>query len=273
VTYIATAPASIVAMLNDPDLGKFDVSSLRLVLTGGASAALETIREFRARMKGHLVELYGMLETGFHTYTRLSDDPEKVSGTIGRVTRAMELRLIDEAGTDVAHGEIGEIAARGPSVHLGYHNNPGANAQAFTPDGWFRSGDLGRYVDSAGNIQLTGRSKEIINRGGKKFFPREVEEILYTHPKIMHAAVIGVPDARLGERNCLCVVPKPGQGAELSEITGFLKDQVADYKLPEMVEIFEDLPMTGTGKIRRHVLRELVLERRSARAGAADGAR
>jgi non-ribosomal peptide synthetase component E (peptide arylation enzyme) len=267
VTYIATAPASIVAMLNDPDLAKFDVSSLRVVITGGASAAIETIRDFRARMKGHLVELYGMLETGFHTYTRLSDDPEKVSGTIGRVTNAMELRLIDESGNDVAPGEIGEVAARGPSVHLGYHNNPAANAQAFTADGWFRSGDLGRYVDSAGNIQLTGRSKEIINRGGKKFFPREVEEILYTHPKIMHAAVIGIPDARLGERNCLCVVPKPGQGVALPEVTSFLKGQVADYKLPEMVEIFEDLPMTGTGKIRRHILRDLVLERRSVRVG------
>src|SRR5262249_37900453 len=180
VTFIATAPASIVAMLNDPELEKFDVSSLRVVITGGASAAIETIREFRKRMKGHLIELYGMLETGFHTYTRLTDNPEKVSGTIGRLVETMELRLIDERGNDVPHGQIGEIAARGPSVHLGYHNNPRANEQAFTEDGWFRTGDLGRFVDEAGNIELTGRSKEIINRGGKKFFPREVEEILYT---------------------------------------------------------------------------------------------
>jgi non-ribosomal peptide synthetase component E (peptide arylation enzyme) len=267
VTFIATAPASIVAMLNDPELEQFDVASLRLIITGGASAAIETIREFRKRMKGHLIELYGMLETGFHTYTRLSDDPEKVSGTIGRLVETMELRLIDERGNDVSHGEIGEIAARGPSVHLGYHNNPHANEQAFTPDGWFRTGDLGRYVDDAGNIQLTGRSKEIINRGGKKFFPREVEEILYTHPKIMHAALVGVPDKRLGERNCLCVVPKPGQSLELAELVGFLKNDVADYKLPEMLEIFEELPLTGTGKIRRHVLREQVLERMLPRHG------
>jgi non-ribosomal peptide synthetase component E (peptide arylation enzyme) len=207
-----------------------------------------------------------MLETGFHTYTRLSDDPEKVSGTIGRLVEAMELRLIDERGNDVAHGEVGEIAARGPSVHLGYHNNPRANEQAFTPDGWFRTGDLGRYVDEAGNIQLTGRSKEIINRGGKKFFPREVEEILYTHPKIMHAAMVGIPDKRLGERNCLCAVPKPGQTVQLAELVAFLKNQVADYKLPEMLQIFEDLPLTGTGKIRRHILREMVLERMSPQA-------
>ncbi len=263
VTFIATAPASIVAMLNDPELEQFDVSSLRVVITGGASAAIETIREFRRRMQGHLVELYGMLETGFHTYTRLSDDPEKVSGTIGRLVDTMELRLIDERGDDVPHGEVGEIAARGPSVHLGYHNNPRANEQAFTADGWFRTGDLGRYVDEAGNIQLTGRSKEIINRGGKKFFPREVEEILYTHPKIMHAAMVGIPDKRLGERNCLCAVPKPGQTLELAEMVAFLKNEVADYKLPEMLQILEELPLTGTGKIRRHILREIVLERMS----------
>lgn len=261
VTYIATAPASIVAILNDPELDRFDTRSLRVVITGGASAAIETIRDFQRRMNGHLIELYGMLETGFHTYTRLTDDPQEVNGTIGRVVGAMELRIVDEAGNDVPHGDIGEICARGPSVHLGYHNNPSANAGAFLKGGWFRTGDLGRYVDAQGNVQITGRSKEIINRGGKKFFPREVEEILYTHPKILHAAMVGIPDRRLGERNCLCVVPKPRQSLALDEVVSFLKGQVADYKLPEMLEQFDDLPMTGTGKIRRHILRDLVTAR------------
>jgi acyl-CoA synthetase (AMP-forming)/AMP-acid ligase II len=146
-------------------------------------------------------------------------------------------------------------------VHLGYHNNPSANASVFIKGGWFRTGDLGRYVDAQDNVQITGRSKEIINRGGKKFFPREIEEILYTHPKILHAAIVGIPDRRLGERNCLCVVPKPQQTLVLDEVLSFLKGQVADYKLPEMIEQFEDLPMTGTGKIRRHILRDLVAAR------------
>ena len=261
VTYIATAPASIVAILNDPSLKSRDLSSLRVVITGGASAAVETIRAYQASVHGHLIELYGMLETGFHTYTRFEDDPEAVNGTIGRVVGEMELRLIDERGADVPHGEIGEIAARGPTVHLGYHDNPQANAQAFTDDGWFRTGDLGRYVDRKGNVQITGRRKEIINRGGKKFFPREVEEILYTHPKILHVAMVGLPDARLGERNCLCVVPKEGAELQLAEVVQFLRGQVADYKLPEHLEKFSELPMTGTGKLRRHVLRDWVLER------------
>jgi non-ribosomal peptide synthetase component E (peptide arylation enzyme) len=254
VTYIATAPAAIVAMLNEPDISRFDVSSLRVVITGGASAALETIRDYQARMPGHLIELYGMLETGFHTYTRFTDDPTKVNGTIGRVVSSMELKILDESGNEAARGEIGEIAALGPSVHLGYHANPGANAEAFTQDGWFRTGDLGRIVDAAGNVEIVGRRKEIINRGGKKFFPREVEEILYTHPKVLHAAMVGVADPRLGERNALCVIPKPGETITLAEMIAHLKGEVADYKLPEELHIVSELPFTATGKLRRHIL-------------------
>ena len=264
-TVIPTAPASIIAMLNDPDVGRFDLSSLRVVITGGASCPIEIIREFRARMRGHLIELYGMLETGFHTYTRLSDDPEAVVGTVGKPASGLGLRIIDEAGRDVAAGAEGEIAAQGPSVHLGYHKNATANAELFTPDGWFRTGDLGQ-IDAGGNLKIVGRLKEMINRGGKKFFPREIEEILYTHPKIRHAAIVGVPDPRLGERNCLCVIPRPGERIELPEVVAFLKDDVATYKLPEMVEVFDELPFTPTGKIQRHVLVRQVLDRRGREA-------
>ncbi len=262
VTYIPTAPAGLVGLLNAPGAETFDVSSLRVVITGGASAAVETIRDYQKRMKGHLIELYGMLEAGFQTYTRFSDDPQKVNGTIGRPVRAMELRIVDAEGNDVPPGETGELMSRGPSIHLGYHNNPSANAAAFNKEGWFRTGDLGRVVDADGNVQITGRSKEIINRGGKKFFPREVEEILYTHPQVLHAAMIGLPDVRLGERNCLCVVPKSDVVPTTEEFVAFLRDQVADYKLPESVERFSELPMTGSGKIQRHVLRDLVMQRR-----------
>ena len=258
VTYIATAPASIVAMLNEPGLGGYDVKSLRVVITGGASAAIETIRDYQARMPGHLIELYGMLETGFHTYTRFTDGAAKVNGTIGRVVSSMELAILDEAGVAVAKGEVGEIAALGPSVHLGYHANSAANAEAFTTDGWFRTGDLGRVVDAAGNVEIVGRRKEIINRGGKKFFPREVEEVLYTHPKVMHAAMVGVADPRLGERTFLCVIPKAGQTVTLPEMIAHLKGQVADYKLPEELRIVDELPFTATGKLRRHVLSDQI---------------
>jgi non-ribosomal peptide synthetase component E (peptide arylation enzyme) len=259
VTYIATAPTSIVAILNVADLDTYDLSSLRVVVTGGAAAAIETIKGFQRHFKAHLIELFGMLETGFPTYTRFEDDSETTNGTVGRVAGHMKVRLVDADNRDVRQGEIGELSIQGPTVHLGYLNNADANAQAFTSDGWFRSGDLGRYVDRDGNIQLTGRSKEIINRGGKKFFPREIEEILYTHPRILHAAMIGLPDARLGEKNCLCVVLKDPQPMELDEVVSFLKGQVADYKLPESIHVLEELPMTDTGKVRRPILRDQIM--------------
>jgi len=263
VTFIPSAPASIIAMLNDPELPRFDLRSLRVVITGGASCPIETIRAFRACMPGHLIELYGMLETGFHTFTRLSDDPEAVTGTIGRAADGMDLRLIDDQGRDVPRGAEGEIAAEGPSVHLGYYRNDAANAELFTTDGWFRTGDLGQ-LDAAGNVKIVGRLKEMINRGGKKFFPREIEEILYTHPKVLHAAIVGVPDPRLGERNCLCVIPRPGASLSLEEMVKFLAGDVATYKLPEEIEIFDEFPFTPTGKIQRHALTRQVLSRRGS---------
>jgi acyl-CoA synthetase (AMP-forming)/AMP-acid ligase II len=264
VTFVCSAPASLIAMLNEKDLDRYDCSSLRVVITGGASCPVETLRAFQRRMAGHLIELYGMLETGYHTYTRLSDDPETVNGTIGRCVEGMGLRLIDAGGRDVPRGGEGEIAAEGPSVHLGYYNNAAANAEAFTADGWFRTGDLGVVADDAGNVRIVGRSKEIINRGGKKFFPREVEEILYTHPKVLHAAMVGVADPRLGERNCLCVVPKNGATVSLDEFTDFLRDQVATYKLPERLEVLDELPFTPTGKIQRFILQRQIEARDKA---------
>lgn len=260
VTYIPTAPASIVAMLNSPTLPQRDLRSLRLVITGGASAAVETIKAFQAAVPhAKLVELYGMLETGFHALTRLTDDPLKVNGTVGRCVDTMGLRILDDDGNDVPYGEIGEIAAVGPSVHMGYLDNPAANRDSFTADGWFRTGDLGLYADADGNVRISGRKKEIINRGGKKYFPREIEELLYEHPKIVQAAIVGTPDPRLGEKNCLCAIVKPGANLTLDEVVAFLKGRVADYKLPEALVIMDDFPMTPTGKIRRPELVKRVM--------------
>ncbi len=255
ITYIPTPPAAIVSLLNAPELAHHDLSSLRVMITGGTSAAVETVKAFQAAVPhARLIELYGMLETGFHAITRLTDDPLKVIGTVGRCLPSMGLRLVDDAGRDVPFGEIGEIAASGPSVHLGYLDNPQANADSFTADGWFRTGDLGQFVDAEGNLRIAGRKKEIINRAGKKYFPREIEELLYEHPKVMQAAVVGVPDPRLGESNCLCVVLKPGRQLELEEVVAFLKGRVADYKLPERMVRLDALPMTPTGKVRRSEL-------------------
>jgi acyl-CoA synthetase (AMP-forming)/AMP-acid ligase II len=261
VTYIPTAPASIVAMLNSPEIAQRDLSSLRIVITGGASAAVETIKAFQAAVpSAKLIELYGMLETGFHSFTRLTDDPLKVNGTVGHCVDSMGLRIIDDDGNDVPFGGVGEIAAVGPSVHIGYLDNPAANRDSFTPDGWFRTGDLGQYADEEGNVRIAGRKKEIINRGGKKYFPREIEELLYEHPAVVQVAIVGAPDPRLGEKNCLCAIIKPGSSLTLEEVVSFLKGRVADYKLPEALVIMSDFPMTPTGKIRRPELVKRVAE-------------
>jgi non-ribosomal peptide synthetase component E (peptide arylation enzyme) len=260
VTYIPTAPASLTAILQEPDIARRDLSSLRIVVSGGASAPVETIRAWRRIASGFLLELLGMLETGYQTYTRSADDPERVAGSVGTPASHMGLRLIDTDLHEVPPGEVGEICADGPSVHLGYHNNPPANSESFLPGDWFRSGDLG-MIDSDGNLRVVGRLKEMINRGGKKFFPREIEEILYTHPKVLYAAIVGIPDARLGERNCLCMVPKPGEQPALQELIDFLGDSVATYKLPERLELFDQFPFTPSGKIQRHTLVRAVVAR------------
>jgi acyl-CoA synthetase (AMP-forming)/AMP-acid ligase II len=278
VTYIPTAPASLTTILQEPDLARRDLSSLRIVVSGGASAPVETIRAWRraalaseaSGQRGHsisapgiLLELLGMLETGYQAYTRATDDPEQVAGSVGRPASHMGLKLVDAAGREVARGDEGDICCDGPSVHLGYHNNSAANAEAFLPDGWFRSGDLG-MIDPDGNLRIVGRLKEMINRGGKKFFPREIEEILYTHRQVLYAAIVGIPDPRLGERNCLCLVPRPGETPTLESLVGFLGDSVATYKLPERLELFTQFPFTPTGKIQRHALVREVVARISA---------
>lgn len=260
VTYIPTAPASIVAMLNHPDVERTALDSLRVIVTGGASAAIETIKEFQRRLPAtSLIELYGMLETGFHAYTRIGDDPVAVNGTIGRVVDGLELEIYRPDGTPAAFGEEGEIAARGPSVHLGYFNNSEENQKSFPGQGWFLTGDLGKFVDEQRNVAIVGRRKEIINRGGKKYFPREVEEVLYGHPAFLQVAVVGIPDPRVGEKGCLFAVLKPGSPPiSLDQVVSFLRGKVADYKLPERLELIDEFPMTPTGKVKRADLIALI---------------
>jgi len=251
VTFIPSAPASLIAMLNAPDLERFDLRSLRVVITGGASCPVETLHAFRARMPGHLLELYGMLETGFHTCTRLTDAPEAVTGTIGRPAAGMGLRLLDEHGDDVPAAAAGEIAAAGPSVHLGYHKNPAANAESFTADGWFRTGDLGQ-CDPAGNVRIVGRLKEMINRGGEKISPREIDEVLLAHPAVAEAVTFGVPHGTWGEEVAAAVVVR--QTVSEDELIEYCRAHLAEYKRPKQIHITDTIPRTATGKVQRGVV-------------------
>ncbi|HET6381193.1 MAG TPA: AMP-binding protein [candidate division Zixibacteria bacterium] len=258
ITHFATAPAGLVALLDAAARGTYDLSSLQVYVTGGASCPIEVIRRCRQVLPGHLLEMYGMLECGAQAYTRLDDDPEAVCGLVGKPLPEMGVKVVDDEGRPLPPGQAGEILTIGPSVTIGYYNNPAANAQSFTPDGWFRTGDIGVF-DERGYLKIVGRKKEMIIRGGANIYPREIEEVLFKHPKVLDVAIIGVPDPKLGERPCACVVPRPGETLTLAEVIEYLKDKIATYKLPERLEIFPELPRTPTGKIPRHVLLEHVL--------------
>ncbi len=260
VTHFCCAPAHLVSLLNVPNLGRYDLSSLQVMTTGGASCPIEVIREVRGRLPGHLLELYGMLECGFQSHTTPDDDPEEVCGLVGRPLSQMEIRVVDDNGRDCPPGTAGEILTYGPSVTVGYYNNPDANARSFSADGWFATGDIG-ILDARGYLKIVDRKKELIIRGGANIYPREIEEVLYQHPKVLEAAAVGVPDPRLGERVCACIVPRPGESLSFEELIAFLKDKIATYKLPESLRLLEALPRTPTGKVQKGPLRDIVLER------------
>jgi acyl-CoA synthetase (AMP-forming)/AMP-acid ligase II len=259
VTHFCCAPAHLVSMLNAPNLARYDLSSLQVMTTGGASCPIEVIREVRARLPAHLLELYGMLECGFQSHTALDDDPQEVCGLVGRPLRQMGIRVVGDDGRDCAPGTAGEILTYGPSVTIGYYNNPDANARSFSADGWFATGDIG-ILDVKGYLKIVDRKKELIIRGGANIYPREIEEVLYQHPKVLEAAAIGIPDPRLGERVCACVVLRPGESLPFEELIVFLKDKIATYKLPEFLWLLDALPRTPTGKVQKGPLRDIVLE-------------
>jgi acyl-CoA synthetase (AMP-forming)/AMP-acid ligase II len=259
VTHFCAAPAHLVSMLNAPSLERHDLSALEIMTTGGASCPIEVIREVQRRLPGHLLELYGMLEVGCQCLTRIEDEPEAVCGLVGHSIAQMENIVVDDQGREAAPGVTGEILTRGPSVAIGYYNNPEAN-KAFRADGWFHTGDLGVF-DERGYLKIVGRKKEMLIRGGANIYPREIEEVLYQHPKVRDAAVVGVPDPRLGERVCACVVPRAGATLSFDEMVAFLRPQISTYKLPEFLLVLEDLPRTPTGKIQKTPLRDIAVER------------
>ncbi|MGH7684768.1 MAG: class I adenylate-forming enzyme family protein, partial [Vulcanimicrobiaceae bacterium] len=197
--------------------------------------------------------MYGMLESGVQSRTSPGDDPELVVGTVGRPVREATVRVCDGEDRPVAPGVVGEIECFGPSVMLGYFENPDANARAFARDGFFRTGDLGVF-DAEGLLRIAGRSKEMIIRGGANIYPREIEEVLFTHPSVADCAVIGVPHPRLGETAVACVVVRPGAELSLDAMLEFLAPRIARYKLPERLVLVPELPRTPTGKVQKGTL-------------------
>jgi long-chain acyl-CoA synthetase len=253
VTVFEGVPTMYAAMLHDAGVAEADTSTLELCVSGGAAMPVELMRAFEAQFGCQVLEGYGLSETSPVASFNPRDAVRK-PGTIGLPIDGIEMRVVDFDGNEVPQGEVGEIAIRGHNVMKGYWRRPDATAEVIDADGWFRTGDMGR-VDEDGYFSIVDRRKELVIRGGYNVYPREIEEVLYEHPDVREAAVIGIPDDSLGEEVAAAVALKAGAATEPNELREFVKDRVAAYKYPRRVWLVDELPKGPTGKILKREIR------------------
>jgi 2,3-dihydroxybenzoate-AMP ligase len=265
VTHIHVVPALLIRWVNDPAGGQFDLSSVRVIQSGGQRMQPDTrLRTERVFPRCTVQENFGMSE-GLIMFVRLDDPPGVRLETCGRpICPDDEVRLVDDDDNDVPDGEVGELLVRGPYTLRGYFRSPEHNARAFTTDGFYRSGDLMRRHPS-GNYVVEGRKKDLINRGGEKISAEEVENLILGHPSVQNVACVAMPDSLLGERMCACVLLKPGRSLTFDELVGFLQaEEIARHKLPERLEVFDEFPLSPIGKVSKKDLVTMVAERVAA---------
>ncbi len=264
VTVLPGPPTLYQSILDHPARDRHDLSSLRVAVTGAADIPVELIRRIDHELPfSTIITGYGLTEAGTATATSPGDDVETIAATVGRPRPGFELRIAGAKGHDVPAGEPGEILLRGGSVMAHYLDDPGATAEALTPDGWLRTGDLG-VLDDGGRLRIVGRAQEMFIVGGFNAYPAEIENTLLRHPDIQQAAVIGVPDERLGEVGMAFVVTRPGTATTGPDIIRWSRDQMANYKVPRVVEILRELPLNATGKVVKDALRERAAQPREA---------
>ncbi len=269
-TSVYGVPAMYVAEFGLPDFASFDLTSLRTGMMSGAPCPVELMKRVLNEMHiGELVIAYGQTETSpVVTMSDAGDSIEIRVNTVGRAMPQTEIQVISTvSGETLPIGEQGEICARGYAVMKGYDGDPEATAQVVKPDGWLHTGDLG-VMHEDGCIHLTGRSRDVIIRGGENIYPREVEEFLYTHPKVGEVQVVGIPNARLGEIVVAWVRLRPGKEATEEEIRNWCQGQIAYYKVPEHVRFVDDFPATLSGKIQKYKIREFEIEARGLQSVA-----
>jgi fatty-acyl-CoA synthase len=259
-TAVHGVPTMFIAELEHPDFGRFDLTSLRTGIMAGAPCPPELLRQVIRRMHcRHILIGYGETEASPLTHLTTRDDSEERRvNTVGRNLPHQEVKIIDvETGRLLPLGEIGEICFRGYHIMRGYYGDADATAAAIDSAGWLRSGDLGA-MDDEGYVQITGRLKEMIIRGGENIYPREIEDLLFTHPKVAEAAVFGVPDERLGEAVAAWIELKPGVSMTEDEVREFCAGQLAHFKIPQHIRFTDEFPMTVTGKVQKYRMRELM---------------
>src|SRR4051794_40141547 len=246
VTVFEGVPTMYGAMLHEPAREQYDTSSLELCASGGASLPVELLRGFEEAFGCKILEGYGLSETS-PVASFNHPDRERKPGSIGTPIEGVEMKVVDDDGQDVPQGEVGEIVIKGHNVMKGYWNQDEATRDAIK-DGWFHTGDMAT-VDEDGYFFIVDRKKEMILRGGYNVYPREVEEVLYEHPAVAEAAVVGVPDDKMGEEVGAAVVLKKGEEASADDLRAFVKEQVAGYKYPRKIWFVDELPKGPTGKI------------------------
>jgi long-chain acyl-CoA synthetase len=250
---IIGAPPMYVAWVNTPGVDDMDLGSVRYAVSGAAALPAPVLDRFRTELGIDIYEGYGLTETSpLLTTVAMSGEPRP--GSVGKPVPGVEIRLIDERGNPVRRGDPGEVVVRGPNVFSGYWQRPEETAEVLDDDGWFRTGDVGYAAD--GNLYLVDRKKDLIIVSGFNVYPREVEEVLYQHPKLAEAAVIGVPHPYTGEAVKAVVVLRPGEEATAQEVIDFAARSLARFKCPEVVEFVEELPHLPSGKVLRRQLRD-----------------
>ena len=246
VTLFEGVPTMYHAMLNHPGRQNYDTTCLQICVSGGSAMPVEVMRGFEEAFGCVILEGYGLSETSpVASFNHL--EHERKPGSIGTPIRGVQMKVVDDAGHDLATGEVGEIAIRGHNVMKGYWRRPEATANA-TRDGWFLTGDMA-WRDRDGFFFIVDRKKDMIIRGGFNVYSREIEEVLYEHPAILEAAVIGIPDEALGEEVGAALVRRPGAETDADEIRVFVKDRVAAYKYPREIWFVDELPKNTTGKV------------------------
>ncbi len=258
ITVLPGPPTLYQSILAHPDLGNFDLTSLRLGITGAAAIPIELVRSAHERLGFESFSTgYGLTEnSGTATMTRPSDEFETVATTSGRPIANVELEIVDADGSELPAGSPGEILLRGPNVMRGYYNDPEATAEAVDAEGWLHTGDVG-VLDAAGNLKVTDRIKDMLIVGGFNVYPAEVESVLSAHPAVVHVAVVGVADERLGEVGRAFVVRSQGDPTSAEELLAWARERMANFKVPRSVEFLDELPMTPSGKVQKHLLRDL----------------
>jgi fatty-acyl-CoA synthase len=254
-------PTMFIAELNHPDFEKFDLSSLRAGFMGGSPCPIEVMKQVDERMgMRDFVIGYGMTETSpVSTMTSVDDALDKRVSTVGRPFPHVECKIVDPAtGKVVERGERGELLVRGYHLMLGYWNDPAATSAAIDAARWMHTGDLAT-MDEDGYLNIVGRSKDMIIRGGENVYPREVEEFLYEHPRVQDVQVVGVPDDKYGEEIMAWIVLKPGEAPTTDELREYCQDQIAHYKIPRYWKFVDAFPMTVSGKVQKFRLREIAI--------------